>query len=85
VSPCLPQRASRNDLFTEGNEENEGQILSLKTILLATFVFLLLARIRRGALEGPKHPGRRRASPSMTKRSIAIQVFCHSFVIHESS
>ncbi|PYK15000.1 MAG: hypothetical protein DME64_08530, partial [Verrucomicrobia bacterium] len=46
--------------------------------------FLLLARIRRGALDGP-NPWRRRALLSMTKRSIAIQFFCHSFAIPVSS
>ena len=30
-------------------------------------------------------PWRRRAPPSMTKRSMALQFFCHSFVISLSS
>ena len=70
----------------EATKRTKVTFFSLKTILLGYLRFLLLARIRRGALEGPKHPRRRRASPSMTKRSIAIQVFCHScFVISFSS
>jgi hypothetical protein len=43
--------------------------------------FVLLARIRRGALDDPQAPRHRRAPPSMTKQSTAVQVFCHSFFI----
>jgi hypothetical protein len=42
--------------FTEGNEENEDQIFSLKTISWLPS-FPSVGPNPEGALDGPKHPG----------------------------
>src|SRR5205823_9980344 len=77
---CEPPEST---VFTGDNEGAEVKFSASKRSP-GYLRFLLLARIRRGALDGP-NPWCRRALLSMTKRSMAVQFFCHSFAVPVSS
>src|ERR1700730_15136774 len=76
---CEPPTC-RKDFLQKATKRTKVEFSASKESL-GYLRFLLLDRIRRGALDGPKHHWRRRAPPSMTKPSTAVQLFCHSFVI----
>src|SRR6266550_9031463 len=78
---CEPPEST---VFTGDNEESGGQIFSLKTIpWLPSFPSVGTNSERRS--RWVTTPGCRRDPPSMTKRSLAVQFFCHSFAIPVSS
>src|SRR5438477_10793892 len=77
---CEPPEST---VFTGDNEGSGGQIFSLKTIpWLPSFPFVGTNSERRSRWS---NPWCRRAPLSMTKRSMAVQFFCHSFAVPVSS
>ena len=70
--------------LSRAGEESGGQNFRPQNDPLATFVSFCWHEFGE-ALSMVPTPWRRRAPPSMTKRSMALQFFCHSFVISLSS
>ena len=78
-SACASLRHAGRIFYRRQRRERRSNFQPPKN-LLATFVSFCWTE-SGGALSMAQAPWRRRVPPSMTKRSTAVQLFCHSFVI----